>query len=136
MLMKDLLVLDEEIKAMAGDPTLNISSPKQLGVILFEKLKISDTTKKTKTKQYSTSEETLQQLRDKHPIVDKILEFRGVKKLLSTYVEALPALISKKDGRIHTSYNQTVTATGRLSSNNPNLQNAIVTGKQIGRAHV
>jgi len=139
VLMKDLLVLDEEIKAMAGDPTLNISSPKQLGVILFEKLKISDTTKKTKTKQYSTSEETLQQLRDKHPIVDKILEFRGVKKLLSTYVEALPALISKKDGRIHTSYNQTVTATGRLSSNNPNLQNIPIRderGKEIRRAFI
>lgn len=139
VLMKDLVVLDEEIKEMAGDPSLNISSPKQLGIILFEKLKISDTAKKTKTKQYSTSEETLQQLRDRHPIVDKILEFRGVKKLLTTYVEALPALISKKDGRIHTSYNQTVTATGRLSSNNPNLQNIPIRderGKEIRRAFI
>jgi DNA polymerase I len=139
VLMKDLLVLDEEIKAMAGVQELNINSPKQLGEILFDKLKISDTAKKTKTKQYSTSEETLQQLRDKHPIVDKILEFRGVKKLLSTYVEALPALISKTDGRIHTSYNQTVTATGRLSSNNPNLQNIPIRderGKEIRRAFI
>lgn len=139
VLTTDLIALDEEIKEMAGVQSLNINSPKQLGEILFDKLKISDTAKKTKTKQYSTSEETLQQLRDKHPIVDKILEFRGVKKLLSTYVEALPALISKKDGRIHTSYNQTVTATGRLSSNNPNLQNIPIRderGKEIRRAFI
>lgn len=139
VLLKDLIVLDEEIKVMAGVQALNINSPKQLGEVLFEKLKITDVTKKTKTKQYSTSEETLQQLRDKHPIVDKILEYRGIKKLLSTYVEALPALISSRDGKIHTSYNQTVTATGRLSSNNPNLQNIPIRderGKEIRRAFI
>lgn len=139
VLLKDLIVLDEEIKEMAGVQALNINSPKQLGEVLFEKLKITDVTKKTKTKQYSTSEETLQQLRDKHPIVDKILEYRGIKKLLSTYVEALPALISSRDGKIHTSYNQTVTATGRLSSNNPNLQNIPIRderGKEIRRAFI
>ena len=139
LLTKDLIQLDDEIKQMAGVPHLNIMSPKQLGEVLFEKLKISDNIKKTKTKQYSTSEETLQQLRDKHPIVDKILEYRGVKKLLSTYVEALPALISKVDGKIHTSYNQTITATGRLSSNNPNLQNIPIRderGKEIRKAFI
>lgn len=139
ILLNDLIKLDEEIKQMAGVPDLNIMSPKQLGEVLFERLKISDNIKKTKTKQYSTSEETLQQLKDKHPIVDKILEYRGVKKLLSTYVEALPALISKIDGKIHTSFNQTVTATGRLSSNNPNLQNIPIRderGKEIRRAFI
>lgn len=139
ILTKDLIDLDKEIKELAGAPNLNIMSPKQLGEVLFDRLKIGENIKKTKTKQYSTSEETLQQLRDKHPIIDKILEYRGVKKLLSTYVEALPSLISKIDGKIHTSYNQTITATGRLSSNNPNLQNIPIRderGKEIRKAFI
>ncbi len=115
----------------------NISSPKQLGEILFDRLKITDKPPKTKTKQYSTSEETLQKLSDKHPVIAEILEFRSVKKLLSTYVEALPKLINEHTGRIHTSFNQTVAATGRLSSNNPNLQNIPIRekrGREIRKA--
>lgn len=117
----------------------NISSPKQLGEILFEKLKISNNPKKTKTKQYSTSEDILNKLIDNHPIVGLILEYRSVKKLLSTYVEALPLLVNSKTKKIHTSYNQAVTSTGRLSSNNPNLQNIPIRdkrGRKIRQAFV
>lgn len=136
---KQLATLDEEIREMAGEPSLNISSPKQLGVVLFDKLNLDSKAKKTKTQQYSTSEETLLYLQDKHPIVGKILEFRSLKKLLSSYVESLPSLVSKKTGKIHTSFNQTVTATGRLSSNNPNLQNIPIrdeNGKEIRKMFV
>ncbi|MFV0346393.1 MAG: DNA polymerase I [Bacteroidales bacterium] len=135
-LQQELITLDTEIKELAGED-FNISSPKQLGIILFEKLKITSKAKKTKTKQYSTSEETLSALKDKHPIVEKILDFRGKKKLLSTYVDALPLLINKKSHRLHTSFNQAVTATGRLSSTNPNLQNIPIRddeGKRIRKA--
>lgn len=128
--------LEHEIINMA-DEQFNVSSPKQLGVILFEKLKIDSKAKKTKTKQYSTSEEVLSKLVDKHPIVSKILEFRGLKKLLSTYVEALPQLINPTTGKLHSSFNQTVTATGRLSSTNPNLQNIPIrddNGREIRKA--
>jgi DNA polymerase I len=118
----ELIEIEKHIFELSGEE-FNISSPKQLGEVLFERMKISDKPPKTKTKQYSTSEETLQKLADKHPIITHILEYRSVKKLLSTYVEALPKLISPKTGKIHTSFNQTVAATGRLSSNNPNLQN-------------
>lgn len=138
-LSNQLLSLDEEIRQMAGEPSLNISSPKQLGVVLFEKLKIDTGAKKTKTKQYSTSEETLLSLQDKHPIVGKILEYRSLKKLLSSYVESLPLLVNKKTGKIHTSFNQAITATGRLSSNNPNLQNIPIreeNGREIRRAFI
>lgn len=114
--------IEEEIYKIAGFE-FNISSPKQVGEVIFERLKIIDKGKKTKTGQYSTSENILESLVGKHPIIDKILEYRGLKKLLSTYVDALPALINPKTGKVHTSYNQTVTATGRLSSSNPNLQN-------------
>ena len=117
--------LEEEIYQLAG-MKFNIASPKQLGAVLFVHLKINEgekTTKKTKTKQFSTSEEVLTALEGKHPIVSKILEYRGLKKLQNTYVEALPKLINPRTGRIHTSYNQAVTATGRLSSTDPNLQN-------------
>jgi DNA polymerase I len=134
-----LITLDQEIKSIAGMPELNVSSPKQLGEVLFEKLKIATDVKRTKTKQYSTNEEELVKYRDKHPIIDKILEFRGVKKLLSTYVEVLPTLINKKTGRIHASFNQAVAATGRLSSNNPNLQNIPIReerGREIRKAFV
>ncbi len=138
-LNEELLKLDEEIKSMAGVPDLNISSPKQLGEVLFERMKIATGAKKTKTKQYSTSEEELAKYRDKHPIIDKILDFRSVKKLLSTYVEVLPTLINKKTGRIHASFNQAVASTGRLSSNNPNLQNIPIReerGREIRKAFV
>jgi DNA polymerase I len=133
-----ILGLEKEIIALAGEE-FNISSPKQLGPILFEKLKIDPNARKTKTKQYSTSEEDLAKLADRHPIVNKILEFRGAKKLLSTYVEVLPTLINPKTGKIHTSYNQAVAATGRLSSNNPNLQNIPIRdaeGREIRKAFV
>ncbi len=122
VLTTDIRKVEQEIYELAGS-TFNIGSPKQLGEVLFDKLKIVAKAKKTKTKQYSTSEDVLSKLRDKHPIVEKILDYRSLTKLKSTYVDALPKLISEKSGRIHTSYNQAVAATGRLSSNNPNLQN-------------
>ena len=130
--------IEEEIYRMAGEP-FNIASPKQVGEILFDKLKIVEKAKKTKTGQYVTSEEVLESLKHKHEIVEKILEHRGLKKLLSTYVDALPQLINPKTGRIHTSFNQTVTATGRLSSSNPNLQNIPIrneNGKEIRKAFI
>lgn len=114
--------IESKIYELAGQE-FNIASPKQVGEILFDKLHISEKAKKTKTGQYVTSEEILQSLKSKHPIVGKILEHRGLKKLLGTYVDALPELINPKTGKIHTSYNQTITSTGRLSSSNPNLQN-------------
>jgi len=138
VLREQIIKLEEEITEMAGEP-FNISSPKQLGHILFDKLLPDPKAKKTKTKQYSTNEETLTMLQDRHPIIGKILEHRGLKKLLSTYVESLPKLINPKTGRIHTSYNQTVAVTGRLSSNNPNLQNIPIrdeNGREIRKAFV
>ncbi|QZT36026.1 DNA polymerase I [Halosquirtibacter xylanolyticus] len=137
-LTRELIQLEKEIISLAGEE-FNVSSPKQLGIILFEKLNLDAKAKKTKTNQYSTSEEVLVKLKSKHQIVEKVLEFRSMKKLLSTYVEALPKLINKRTGRIHTSFNQTVTATGRLSSNNPNLQNIPIRdaqGKEIRKAFV
>lgn len=130
--------IEQEIYSLAGQP-FNISSPKQVGEMLFETLKISAKAKKTKGGQYSTSEEVLESLRDKHPVVGRILDYRGLKKLLSTYIDALPALINPRTGRIHTSFNQTVTATGRLSSSNPNLQNIPIRhedGREIRRAFI
>ena len=123
---------------LAGEE-FNISSPKQVGDILFEKMKIIDKPKKTKTGQYVTSEEVLMQLKDRAPIVEDILNYRGMKKLLSTYVEALPKLINPRTGHIHTSFNQAVTATGRLSSSDPNLQNIPVRdddGKEIRKCFI
>lgn len=114
--------LEKSIIDQAGEE-FNVSSPKQLGVVLFDNMKIDEKVKKTKTGQYSTSEETLQKLAGKHPIIDGILEFRQLRKLKSTYVDALPEIVSDKTGRIHTTYGQAVAATGRLSSINPNLQN-------------
>ncbi len=118
-----LMKLEFQIREMTQEPSLNINSPKQLGEVLFAKMKITDKPKRTKTKQFSTDEEYLQGFAKEHKVVELILEYRGVKKLLSTYVEALPQLVNRLSGRIHTSYNQAVTATGRLSSTNPNLQN-------------
>jgi DNA polymerase-1 len=137
-LREDILALEKEIYTLAGTE-FNISSPKQLGDILFIRLKLDENARVTKTKQFVTNEEILQRLTSKHPIVDKVLEYRGLKKLLSTYVEALPLLVDKKTGRIHTSFNQAVAATGRLSSNNPNLQNIPVRdarGREIRKAFV
>ena len=133
-----LLQIENDIYELAGF-TFNIASPKQVGEVLFERIKIVDKAKKTKSGQYSTSEEVLEGLRTKHPTVEKILDHRGLKKLLSTYVDALPALINPATGKIHTSFNQTVTATGRLSSSNPNLQNIPIRnedGKEIRRAFI
>ena len=130
--------IEKRIYEMAGTE-FNIASPKQVGEVLFDKMKIVDKAKKTKTGQYVTSEEVLQSLRHKHDIVGNILEHRGLKKLLGTYVDALPKLINPRTGHIHTSFNQTVTATGRLSSSDPNLQNIPVRGedgKEIRKAFV
>ena len=130
--------LEESIYNMAG-VKFNIASPKQLGEVLFETLQLDVKAKKTKTGQYATGEEVLQKLTGKHPIINAILEYRSYTKLKSTYLDALPALINPQDGLIHTSFNQAVTATGRLSSNNPNLQNIPVrtaNGREIRRAFV
>ena len=138
-LNEELEKLNEQVKELAGTESLNVNSSKQIGEILFEKLKIEAKPKRTKTKQYRTDEEYLVSLKDKHPIIGLILEYRGVKKLLSTYVEALPALIEPGTGRIHTTYNQCVASTGRLSSSNPNLQNIPIRdkrGKRIRAAFI
>ena len=130
--------IEKEVYRLAGTD-FNIASPKQVGEVLFDKLRITDKAKKTKTGQYVTSEEVLESLRGKHEIVGKILEHRGLKKLLGTYIDALPLLINKETGKIHTSFNQTVTATGRLSSSNPNLQNIPIRnedGKEIRKAFI
>ena len=130
--------IEQDVHRLAGE-VFNIASPKQVGEVLFDHLKIADKPKKTKTGQYVTSEEVLESLRAKHEIVGKILEHRGLKKLLGTYVDALPQLINPRTGRIHTSFNQAVTATGRLSSSNPNLQNIPVRdddGKEIRKAFI
>lgn len=135
---EQMLALEKEIHAEAGID-FNISSPKQVGEVLFDRLKLDSKAKKTKTGQYVTNEEVLEALRRKHPIVGKILDYRGLKKLLSTYIDALPQLINKETGHIHTSFNQTVTATGRLSSSNPNLQNIPVRdaqGKEVRKAFI
>lgn len=134
----ELREIERKIKLTSGE-NVNISSPKQVGELLFDKLKLSDKPKRTKTGQYVTDEETLEQLRYKHEVAGLILDYRGLKKLLSTYIEALPRLVNEETGRVHTSFNQTVTATGRLSSSNPNLQNIPVRdeqGKGIRKAFV
>lgn len=138
VLSQQLTALEESIYDLAGQ-SFNINSTKQVGEILFDKLKLDEKAKKTKTGGYSTSEEVLEKIRGKHPIVDKLLEYRGIKKLLSTYIDALPALIHPETGKIHTSFNQAVTATGRLSSTNPNLQNIPVRdelGREIRKAFI
>lgn len=137
-LSKERDQLELEIFDLAGQQ-FNISSPKQLGEILYEKLKIIEKPTKTATKQYSTAEDILIKLKDKHPIVDKILEYRSLTKLIGTYLDSLPKLINPLTGRLHTIYNQTVTATGRLSSSNPNLQNIPIRtdrGREIRKAFV
>lgn len=137
-LTNELKKLEKEIYELAGIK-FNINSSKQVGEILFERLQIEEKAKKTKTGSYSTSEDILEKMRSKHPIIGKLLEYRGIKKLLSTYIDALPELISPQTGKIHTSFNQTVTATGRLSSTNPNLQNIPIRdelGREIRKAFI
>ena len=135
---KQLATIENKVYELIGEQ-INLNSPKQVGELIFERLKLDEKAKKTKTGQYSTSEEVLESLRDKHEVVYLILNYRGIKKLLSTYVDALPALINSKSGKIHTSFNQAITATGRLSSSNPNLQNIPVRdelGREIRKAFV
>jgi DNA polymerase I len=137
-LREEILEIEKQIYSLSGTE-FNISSPKQLGEILFDKLKIVEKPKKTKTKQYATGEEILVQLTDKHPVIVKILEYRTLKKLLTTYVAALPLLVKKSTGKIHTSFNQALVTTGRLSSVNPNLQNIPIReerGREIRRAFI
>ena len=137
-LRKEILQVEQDIFKLAGSE-FNISSPRQLGEVLFDRLKIIADPKKTKTKQYATGEEVLIELKDKHPIVERMLEFRSLKKLLTTYVGALPKLVKPGTGKIHTSFNQALVSTGRLSSVNPNLQNIPVReerGREIRKAFI
>ena len=130
--------VESQIHDMIGK-VFNVGSPKIVGEILFDELKLDPKAKKTKTGQYSTTEEVLEKIKDKHPVIEAILEYRGLKKLLSTYVDALPELIEPSTGKIHTSFNQAVTSTGRLSSSNPNLQNIPIrddVGKELRRAFI
>lgn len=137
-LRETILRLEGEIYKLAGQE-FNISSPRQLGEILFIRLRLDENARLTRTRQFRTDEEVLQRLASKHPVIDKVLEYRGLKKLLSTYVESLPGLVDRRTGRIHTTYNQAVASTGRLSSTNPNLQNIPVRdaeGREIRKAFI
>lgn len=138
-LHKEMNEREARIREMAEMPELNISSPRQIGELLFDKLKLDPKAKKTARGSYTTDEATLTALSDKHPIIEEILEFRAVKKLLSTYIEPFPMFVNKQTGRVHTTFNQALTATGRLSSSNPNLQNIPIRterGKEIRKAFV
>lgn len=139
MLREDAAALQSEIRTLAGDDNLNIQSPRQVGVVLFEKLKLDPKAKPSARGSYSTDEETLLELREKHPIVDKILEYRGITKLLSTYIEPFGQYINPRTGNIHTTFNQDVASTGRLSSSRPNLQNIPIRterGRELRKAFV
>ncbi len=138
-LSMELCDIENQVRELANEPNLNISSPKQLGVILYEKLKLVKNAKKTSKKNYSTDEETLTSILDAHPIIPLILEYRNIKKLLSTYIDPLPSLVSPETGKIHTTYNQSLTSTGRLSSIKPNLQNIPIRterGREIRKAFI
>ena len=138
-LRSEMAALEAKIREMAGEPDLNISSPRQVGDVLFDKLALDPKAKRTGRGSYPTDEATLAALAGKHPIINEILEFRAVKKLLSTYIEPFPSYVSRVDGRVHTTFNQALTATGRLSSSNPNLQNIPIRterGKEIRKAFV
>ena len=138
-LREEMVAREAHIREMVGEPDLNISSPKQVGDVLFDKLKLDPKAKKSARGQYSTDEATLLAIADRHPVVNEILEFRAVKKLLSTYIEPFPTYVSPVDGRVHTTFNQALTATGRLSSSNPNLQNIPIRterGKEIRKAFI
>ena len=136
-LRSEMIRREAKVRELAGEPSLNVSSPKQIGEVLFEKMRLSSKPKKNANGTYSTDETTLLDIADRHPIVDEILEFRAVKKLLSTYIEPFPSYIDPADGKIHTTFNQALTATGRLSSSNPNLQNIPIRtdrGREIRKA--
>ena len=138
-LRRKMVEREAEVRQMAGDLTLNILSPKQVGVVLFEKLKLDPKARKPKSGAWPTDEQTLQRLADRSPIIDAILDYRGLRKLLSTYIEPFAGYISPADGRVHTTFNQALTATGRLSSSNPNLQNIPIRteeGREIRKAFV
>ncbi len=138
-LREEMNDLEAKVREMAGEPSLNVSSPKQVGEVLFDKLRLDPKAKKSSRGAYSTDEQTLVAIAYKHPIVDTILEFRAVKKLLSTYIEPFPSYVSRVTGKVHTTFNQALTATGRLSSSNPNLQNIPIRterGKEIRKAFV
>ena len=138
-LREEIARRETAIREMAGEPDLNVGSPKQIGVVLFEKLELDKKAKKSANGQYTTDETTLLALADKHPIIGEILEYRAAKKLLSTYIEPFPSYVSPADGKIHTTFNQALTATGRLSSSNPNLQNIPIRterGREIRKAFV
>ena len=138
-LRTEIASLEEKVRTMAEEPSLNVSSPKQVGDVLFDKLKLNPKAKKNARGQYPTDETTLQEIASKHPIIDAILDYRAAKKLLSTYIEPFPTYISPKDGRVHTTFNQALTSTGRLSSSNPNLQNIPIRterGRLIRKAFV
>lgn len=136
---KELAVIEARIREECSEPGLNVSSPIQLGAILFEKLKLDPKARKNKKGNYSTDEETLTALKDRHPVIGDILQFRAVKKIISTYIEPFPSLIDPRDGKVHTTFNQALTATGRLSSTHPNLQNIPIRtemGREIRKAFV
>ena len=136
---KELSAIESRIREETGEPTLNISSPIQLGAVLFDKMKLDPKARKNKRGNYSTDEETLSELKDKHPVISDILQFRAVRKLISTYIEPFPSLISPRDGKVHTTFNQALTATGRLSSTHPNLQNIPIRtemGREIRKAFI
>ena len=138
-LRRRMLEREAEVRGIAGMPSLNVGSPKQVGEVIFEKLKLAPGAKKPKSGNWPTDEQTLSELADRSPIIDAILDYRGTRKLLSTYIEPFPGFISPRDGRVHTTFNQTLTATGRLSSSNPNLQNIPIRteeGREIRKAFV
>ena len=138
-LSAELAQIEAQAVELSGEPGINLSSPKQVGALLYEKLQLNPKVKKSAKGSYPTDEETLNEMLELHPIVGKILEYRGIKKLISTYTDALPQLINAKTGKIHTTFNQSLTATGRLSSTNPNLQNIPIRtqkGREIRRAFV
>lgn len=138
-LRKEVLFHEEKVREIAGIPDLNVQSPKQIGEVLFEKLRLDPSAKKPSKGNWPTDEETLSELSDRSPIIEEILEYRGSRKLLSTYIEPLPGYISERDGRVHTTFNQALTSTGRLSSSNPNLQNIPIRteqGRRIREAFV
>ncbi len=138
-LRSKMLAREAEIREIAGNPQLNVASPKQMGELIFEQLKLDPQAKKSSKGAWPTDEETLSYLADRHPVIDALLDYRGLRKLLSTYIEPLPGYISEIDGRVHTTFNQALTATGRLSSSNPNLQNIPIRteeGREIRKAFV
>jgi DNA polymerase-1 len=138
-LTKELDQIEQQARELAQDQSLNLSSPKQVGILIYEKLALNPKAKKSAKGNWSTDEETRSELADKHPIINKILEYRALKKLLSTYIDNFPSLICKETGKVHTTFNQTITATGRLSSANPNLQNIPIRterGKEIRKAFI